>query len=114
MKRHISNNLMQKSRINNRFLGRFTFLSALILIAVLGASVFTDLFSKTDASGIANSVIVELKDDPAAVWKAKTEKEQVVGLRRAVAELPQFAEARQDQFFSNRFKRKASVTKLTA
>ena len=74
MKKYSSNNLTQKNRTNSQLLRMFTFVSALILVAVLAASVFTNLFSKADASGIANSVIVELKDDPAAVWKAKMEK----------------------------------------
>ncbi|HXG83088.1 MAG TPA: S8 family serine peptidase [Pyrinomonadaceae bacterium] len=78
----------------------FTLVSALILVAVSAASVFTNLFTKAAASGIADSVIVELKDDPAAVWKAKTEKaggsvsdEQLQNYRNSV-------KAKQDQFLA--------------
>ena len=101
MKKYSSNNLTQKNRTNSQLLRMFTFVSALILVAVLAASVFTNLFSKADASGIANSVIVELKDDPAAVWKAKTEKaggsvsdEQLQNYRNSV-------KAKQDWFLES-------------
>jgi subtilisin family serine protease len=101
MKRYSSKNLAQKTRVNNRFLGVFTFVSALILVAVMAASVFTNLFSKAAASGIANSVIIELKDDPAAVWKAKTEKtggsvsdEQLQNYRNSL-------KVKQDQFLES-------------
>jgi len=73
--------------------------TAFALVAVMVAA-FINLSLKTSASGIARSVIVELKDDPAAVWKAKTEKsggsvsgEQLQSYRNSL-------KAKQDQFLA--------------
>jgi subtilisin family serine protease len=101
MKRYSSKNTAQKSHINNRFLGAFTFVSALMFVAVLFVSVFTDLFSKAEASGIAKSVIVELKDDPAAVWKAKTEKSAGAVSDEQLQNYRNSLKAKQDQFLAS-------------
>jgi len=62
---------------------------------------FTNFSPTADASGISRSVIVELKDDRAAVWKAKTEKsggsvsgEQLQNYRNSL-------KAKQDQFIAS-------------
>ncbi|MDQ4121519.1 MAG: S8 family serine peptidase [Acidobacteriota bacterium] len=52
----------------------FAISSAIFVIAVLVVTLFIKPLASVAASGVANSVIVELKDDPAAVWKAKIEK----------------------------------------
>ncbi len=63
-----------RGRLNNR---SRRFLVASVASALVAAMVvlFINLSPEASASGIARSVIVELKDDPAAVWKAKIEKQ---------------------------------------
>lgn len=52
-----------------------TVVTALFAIAVLIAGfTYLDLNSTTNASGISSSVIVQLNDEPAAVWKARQEQ----------------------------------------
>lgn len=58
-------------RYRKIFVGCF----ALTLIMVISSIFFNYRTNKAEASGIAKSVIVELNGDPAAVWKAKTEKQ---------------------------------------
>ncbi len=47
---------------------------AFVLLAAIAMLMFINLLPTTSASGIARSVIIELRDDPGAVWKARTEK----------------------------------------
>ena len=65
---------------NNFYLGKsfnkimkFVFVTAMITSLVI--STFVAPFFNAEAAGVANSIIVTLNDDPAAVWKAKTEKQ---------------------------------------
>lgn len=58
-----------------RFSIKYFFACLLTLGFVLAGFVFFSSYStQADASGIASSVIVQLKDEPAAVWKARQQK----------------------------------------
>ncbi len=65
---------MKKSRIRNNFIRRFRLSAAAFTMFAMIASVsFNSLFN-SNASGITDSFIIQLKGDSAAVWKAKQEK----------------------------------------
>lgn len=50
------------------------FAAAATFITLAAVFFLSPYFGETEASGVANSVIIQLVDDPAAVWKAKEEK----------------------------------------
>ena len=63
-------------RDSDRKFGKSIVTASLLIIAAVAAGFihFNFYSTEVDASGVANSVIVQLKDDPAAVWKAKQVK----------------------------------------
>lgn len=77
MKRYESKNFFNSfshQGRTNRLRCLFTIVTALVLVAAIVMSMFVGKLPTASANGIARSVIVELNDDPAAVWKAKIEK----------------------------------------
>jgi subtilisin family serine protease len=62
----------------SKLANRTFFLLVCIVVMALGAVLFFDFRSTASASGIAQSVIVQLKDEPAAVWKARQQKSGTV------------------------------------
>src|SRR5207244_7093230 len=48
--------------------------SVLVMIAALMSTPLLNIIRSVAAMGVSNSVIIQLKDDPAAVWKAKLQK----------------------------------------
>jgi subtilisin family serine protease/uncharacterized membrane protein YgcG len=70
------------------------------LFAALAMLMVINVLPKTSASGIARSVIVELRDEPAAVWKARAEK---AGGQVSAADLQTYRDTlrtKQDQFLA--------------
>lgn len=59
-----------------------------------------NIFPTANASGITHSVIVELKDDPAAVWKARIEKSGGSVSPQDLQAYRDSLRAKQDQFLS--------------
>ncbi|MBI3652745.1 MAG: S8 family serine peptidase [Acidobacteria bacterium] len=74
MERTNSGSLEVSLRGQKRFKYASAIAVAFALVAAMALFMFINLLPSSSASGIARSVIVELKDDPGAVWKAKTEK----------------------------------------
>ncbi|HEY0429788.1 MAG TPA: S8 family serine peptidase [Pyrinomonadaceae bacterium] len=83
-----------KTRLLENF-GKRKFFAGLLACLVLTAGfVYFNFYAATvDASGIAKSVIVQLKDEPAAVWKARQQKmgnsvsnEQLQAYRSSITE----------------------------
>jgi hypothetical protein len=81
---------MKTGRINKRNL-----IACLLTVSLLLASFlfFNSYQREVGASGVADSVIVQLKDEPAAVWKARQEKagnavsvEQLQAYRNSITE----------------------------
>lgn len=80
IKKHQEMKIMRRTKSNSQRVHRSSgsgrrhvAACALALMLALVNSAFVNLF-RVEASGIARSVIVELKTDPGAVWKAKMEK----------------------------------------
>ena len=64
-----------KTRIMDNFSRKNIFAGLLASALVLAGLVYFNFYAAAvDASGITDSVIVEFKADPGAVWKAKLEK----------------------------------------
>jgi subtilisin family serine protease len=64
-----------KTGLLNNFSKRNVFAALLGFAVLMAGLVYFNFYSTTvDASGITKSVIVQLKDEPAAVWKARQQK----------------------------------------
>jgi subtilisin family serine protease len=84
------------SRNSQRF-----FVTAMAVTLLAAAAItFTNLSREAKASGIAPSVIVELQGDPAAVWKARTEKQGGTVSAEQLQDYRNSLKAAQDQFLA--------------
>ena len=70
------------------------------VVAVLACVLFVDLSNSTSASGIAQSVIVQLKDEPAAVWKARQQQSGVAVSDEQLQEYRNSITAKQNAFLA--------------
>lgn len=71
------------------------------VIIMLAAVLFFDMKSTASASGVANSVIVQLKDEPAAVWKARQQKAGVNVTDESLQEYRNSITAKQNAFLAD-------------
>jgi subtilisin family serine protease len=69
-----SKGFMNRGRLPRRFGYSSVFAVALVFLAAMSMFALVNLLPTASADGIANSIIVELRDEPAAVWKARIEK----------------------------------------
>lgn len=70
-------------------------------VAVLACVLFFDFSNNASASGIAQSVIVQLKDEPAAVWKARQQQSGVVVSDESLQEYRNSITAKQNAFLAD-------------
>lgn len=70
----VARNFSQRQRTFDRFARKIVITVTVAVVAVFAVTTFLDL-GQVGASGIARSVIVELNGDPAAVWKARQERQ---------------------------------------
>src|SRR5437868_9469317 len=88
-------------RSQSGYLRRFAVVSGVLgMIVALMTMPFVNIMSSVAAAGVPDSVIVQLKDDPAAVWKAKQQK---AGQSVSDAQLAAYRnglKVKQDQFLS--------------
>jgi subtilisin family serine protease len=84
---------MKRIKFNKKSKNLFAVMIALTIFGAVIVSLFSDFSQSASAgSGIAKSVIVQLEDDPGAVWKAKQQKagksvsdEQLQAYRNSIA-----------------------------
>ncbi len=75
--------------------------SALIMIVALLLTPFTGIISSVAAAGMTDSVIIELNDDAAAVWKAKQQKAGQSVSAEQLAAYRGSLKTKQDQFLAD-------------
>ncbi len=80
---------------------RTSFALACTVVILLAAVLFFDMRSTASASGVANSVIVQLKDEPAAVWKARQQKSGISVSDESLQEYRNSITAKQNAFLAD-------------
>lgn len=88
-------------RTNSRMRSIVAGLATLAILVGLMLSPMTDLIVSVAAAGVQRSVIIQLKDDPAAVWMAKQKKAGKTVSDAQLATYRASLKAKQDQFLTS-------------
>ncbi|MBV9216752.1 MAG: S8 family serine peptidase [Acidobacteria bacterium] len=93
-------NRISFSSINNSKRRIIAAAAAVFMIAALLISPFMNILEQVAASAATDSVIIQLKDDPAAVWRAKQQKAGKTVTDADLAAYRASLKTKQDQFLS--------------